>query len=229
MSEHANNFKQTLANLLRARFIYIYIPTWEEERVIVAINETVGNPELIRTTRKVYQWSQAAGFVNNEGKIQSDTRDPLKAIDFVCKNQEDAVFIFKDFHVYFGNGHKAPDAMTVRKLRDALPKIKNDYTRKNVIFISPCLTIPEEMQKDISILDFPLPDEDELKDKLQSIINENEGLVVNIDENEKAELARSAVGLTMQEAENAFSRAIISNGCLDEQSFPVIFEEKTRL
>ena len=38
-----------LANLLRARFAYIYITTWEEERALATIRHIAQTRELIRT------------------------------------------------------------------------------------------------------------------------------------------------------------------------------------
>ena len=221
--------KIELANLLRARFPYIYIPTWEEERVVEMIQDTVANEQIIRTVRKVYQWSQAGGFVGPDGNRISNTSSPEKAVDYICKNDENAVFLLKDFHVYFGVGHKPADYDTIRRLRDALPKLKFADTLKSVIFISPILLIPEDLQKDISIFDFPLPKEDEIRAKLNEIIRENPSLQVNLDDSGCNQLARAAVGLTLQEAENAFSRAIVSRGCLDGDSVKVIFEEKNQV
>lgn len=106
MTECSRKAKQGIANLLRARFPYIYIPTWEEERAVEMIRQTVSDETMIRTVRKMYQWSQASGFVDEEGKKIPATAAPAQAIDFICKSSENAVFILKDFHVYFGVGHR---------------------------------------------------------------------------------------------------------------------------
>ncbi len=218
-----------LSNLLRARFPYIYIPTWEEERAVDMIQQTVADESYIRTVRKVYQWSQSGGFTDEEGKKIASTSTPAQAIEFICKCTENAVFILKDFHVYFGVGHRPADFEVIRRLRDALPDLKFAESMKNVIFISPSLNIPDDMQKEISIFEFPLPSEEEIREKLEEIIEENPSLQVYLDQEGKAQLARAAVGLTLQEAENAFSRAIVSRGCLDTESLQTIFEEKNQV
>lgn len=229
MTECSRKAKQGIANLLRARFPYIYVPTWEEERAVEMIRQTVSDETMIRTVRKMYQWSQASGFVDEEGKKIPATAAPAQAIDFICKSSENAVFILKDFHVYFGVGHRPADYEVIRRLRDALPDLKFADSMKNVIFISPSLNIPDDMQKEISIFDFPLPSEEEIREKLEEIILENPSLRVLLDQEGRARLARAAVGLTLQEAENAFSRAIVSSGCLDEASLQTIFEEKNQV
>ncbi|MBR5508722.1 MAG: AAA family ATPase [Lachnospiraceae bacterium] len=220
---------QKMANLLRARFPYIYITTWEEERAVEFVKATVSDEKTIKTIRKVYQWSQSKGFQDEEGRVRNNTSTPAQAIDFIVKNSENAVFILKDFHVYFGIDHRPIDFDVIRRLRDALPELKYAESMKNVIFISPRLVIPEDMQKEISIFDFPLPSEDELRGKLDEMLFENSSLRVLLDEEEKQQLAKSARGLTLQEAENAFARAIVTRGCLDKESLKIIFEEKNQV
>ena len=220
---------QELANLLRARFPYIYITTWEEERAINLIKDTVSDEKVIRTVRKVYQWSQSKGFVDEENKTILNTMTPAQAINYIVKNKDNAVYILKDFHVFFGVDHRPADYETIRHLRDALMELKYGETMKNVIFLSSRLVIPQEMQKEISIFDFPLPDVNEIREKLDEMIAENESLKVYLNEEEKYQLAKAALGLTLQEAENAFARAIVTRGCLDCDSLKILFEEKNQV
>ncbi|MBR3315660.1 MAG: AAA family ATPase [Atopobiaceae bacterium] len=218
-----------LANLLRARFAYIYITTWEEERAIAAIRHIAQTRELIRTERKVYQWSQVTGFVGPDRKTIGTTKKPLDAIKYIRNCQEDALFVLKDFHVYFGADRRPVDYEVVRALRDALPDIKYGNSMKNVIMISPRSIIPEDMQKEISLFDFPLPNEQEMTETLERMLEANAGLRDELDHDGHANLARAALGLTLQEAENSFARAIVSRGCLDADSMRIILEEKRQV
>ena len=84
MTAYTEKIQHDLANLLRARFTYIYIPTWEEERAIQTINDTVKDEKMIKTVRNIYYWSQASGFIDENGKKQSGTTEPDKAIDYIC-------------------------------------------------------------------------------------------------------------------------------------------------
>ena len=225
----SNKIARELAYLLRARFAYVYITTWEEDRALETIRLIASSPELIRTTRKVYQWSQVTGFVDAEGKAVHDTRRPVAAISFIRRCEEDAHFVLNDFHVFFGIDHRPADFETIRAMRDALPDIKYSESMKNVIILSPRTVIPEDMQKEISLFDFPLPDESEIAQALDDMVADNAGLRDELGPEGHARLARAALGLTLREAENAFARAIVSRGCLDEESMRVIFEEKNQV
>ena len=95
--------KKHLSNLFKARFPIIYIPTWEENRIIETLSYIAETENLIKTKRILYIWSQTQGFYNyDSGKVIQDTKSPIKALDYIIKSQEPAIFTLKDFHVYFG-------------------------------------------------------------------------------------------------------------------------------
>lgn len=224
---NTTKFMQDFANLVNAGFPYIYIPSYEEERITDTIKSTTENSELIKTERKLYIWTQTDGLVNNDSKIR-DTSNPINAVESVAKSNEDAIYIFKDFHIYFGGDRNSrPDYAVIRKLRDIIPALKS--SRKTIVFISSKLVIPCDMEKEISILDFNLPNEEEIRVLLNDLIGSLNPENVNLTEDEKTLLARSALGLTMQEAENAFCRAIVKLKGLNKNALSIIHEEKNQV
>ena len=75
-----SDFKVLLSNLLKARFPYIYIPTWEERRVLLKINDIASDENLIRTKRKVFTWRVTTGLMElKNSSIKENTQAPLKA------------------------------------------------------------------------------------------------------------------------------------------------------
>ena len=223
-----NNSKK-LSHLLKARFPYIYISTYEEERATKFIKAVATNKTQIKTQREVFVWTQAIGLKNEE-KIIANTTSPNSLIDFIEKYENDAIFILYDFHVFFGNKQRPADPVITRSLRDLIPTLKTSNARKNVIFISPELTIPESLQKDIVIYDFPLPNLKDIKNKLNKMISVNKKINTNdLSEEDKDKLCKAALGLTMQEAENAFALAMVQDGKLDIKDLCIILEEKMQV
>ena len=223
-----NNSKK-LSHLLRARFPYIYISTYEEERATKFIKSIATSEAQIKYPREVLVWTQAAGLKNDK-KLINDTSSPQKLIDYIEKYEKDSIFILYDFHVFFGCRQRPADAQVVRALRDLIPALKTSSVRKNVIFISPELNIPESLQKDIVIYDFPLPKLEDIKSRLDKMIMANNRINVNsLDEEDKDRLCKAALGLTMQEAENAFALAMVNDGKLDINDLPVILSEKMQV
>lgn len=220
-------FMQDFANLVNAGFPYIYIPSYEEERITNAVRDILGNKDLIKNDRKLYIWTQTDGLVSDDTKVR-DTSNPINAIESVAKSNEDAIYIFKDFHIYFGGDRNSrPDYAVIRKLRDIIPNLK--ASRKTIVFVSSKLVIPCDMEKEISILEFSLPTETQIKSLLDELISGLNPENVKLTEDEKTLLSRSALGLLMQEAENAFCRAIVKLKGLSTDALSIIHEEKNQV
>lgn len=231
MLKTRTSFSRKLSNLLKARFPYIYIQTWEEERLIYDINSIVLNPQIIKTTRNVYVWSLTNGITSGGNIVSNDTKDPLRAIKFVENCNEPAVFIMKDFHIYFGASGKENDVV-IRALRDCIQPLKRSQFPKSVIFVSPTLKLPVELQKDITVINFELPSQDEIKYLLDEMIEANKGndrININLNDEDREKLSKAALGLTYQEAENAFARAIVDDGTLSIKDLDIILEEKRQV
>ena len=119
----------------------------------------------------------------------------------------------------------------VRKIRDVAGSIKNSEHSKNIVIIAPSLILPMDLQKDITVVDLELPTLDEIKSVLNEMIkmNEGSGIKISLTEDEKEILCKGAQGLTLQEAENAFARAMVSRGQLTIKELDVIMDEKCQV
>lgn len=224
-----NKIVTQLSMLFRARFPYIYITTWEEERAVSLVKKIASSEKLIRIPRDVYVWTQTNGFVLNGQKIDG-TNSPDKAIDFIKECNKNAVFVMCDFHVYFGVKGRQVDYNVVRRLRDNIGNLKTSKYRKNVIFIASELLIPETMQKEITIVDMPLPSLEEIKSKFDKMITQNKQIDTSkLDENGKERICKAALGLTLQEAENAFALAMVNDGKIDGEDLSTILSEKMQV
>lgn len=219
---------ENLSGFLKARFPFIYIPTWEEERATQMINEIAHNPDIIKIARKVFTWTQTNGWTDEKGVQVKSTTDPITAIQFIEAVNENGLFILKDFHVYFGVKNRPVEYGVVRKLRDIIPTLKSGSMRKNVIFISPELLLPDDMQKEISVFEFPLPSVEEIKEKLDEMLAANTAVENCLTGEDKEKLSKAALGLTLQETENAFARAMVEDGKMSIADLDIIFDEKNQ-
>lgn len=92
--------------------------------------------------------------------------------------------------------------------------------------------LPNDLQKDVSIVDFELPSFEEIKSVLEEMISANRQsgrIAIELKGNDSERLAKAALGLTLQEAENAFARAMVEDGRLDISDVEVILEEKQQI
>ncbi|MBA3421162.1 MAG: hypothetical protein H0U12_04610 [Thermoleophilaceae bacterium] len=166
------------------------------------------------------------------GGAKSDAKTALKALEIVEKADDPSLFILKDLHVFFGQ-HRPPEAtQVIRKIRDLVPVLKRSPQPKNVVLVSPTATLPHELEKDVTILDFDLPGEEEIRSVLREMIDVNRAsgrIVIDLQPEDEKRLTTAALGLTLQEAENAFARAMVEDGRLDVSDVDVILEEKRQV
>ncbi len=220
----------SLANLIRARFPLIYITTFEEDRVTKYIKSIVTDEKQVKYPREVFIWTQTKGLINDTtGKTINDTDSPCKALEYIRKYERDSVFILYDFHTNFGPKGRQADYGIIRKIRDIVPDLKLGTVRKTVFFISPELLIPESLQKEITIFDFPLPTLKEIKSKFNSMLNQNSAVKNELTDEEKDKLCKAALGLTLQEAEGAFALAMVNDGKINAEDIKIIMEEKVQV
>src|SRR5437763_13805115 len=221
------NFAQEIETLIRARYPILYIVSAEEARVqdlVVDIAE--------RRQKKVYEWSVNTGIVPAGTSIQAQkhrtapTKDPLLALDQVIDQVEPALFVFKDFHPFLAKNNYA----VIRKLKEIALQLKNSF--KTIILVSPVLEIPVELEKEITVLNFPLPSREDLSALLDKIIEDVSGfkqVKIDLDEAGRERLLQAALGLTLGEAENVFAKIIVKDERLSGEDVNEVFAEKQQI
>ncbi|MEZ8221097.1 hypothetical protein GG496_001267 [Candidatus Fervidibacteria bacterium JGI MDM2 JNZ-1-D12] len=194
-----NRIAEELETLIMARYPLIYVVTWEEPRLDAILSSIAA-----RRGKKLFVWSISRGLLPfgtplQSKKIDEATRDPAVALDRVVEHVEPAIFCFKDFHPFM------TDPVIVRKLRELAQYLKSTYT--TVVLSSPTQRIPMELEKDIAVVEFGLPDANELRDLLERTIEEvsrSTPIKIQMTEEEKERIVQAALGLTLSEAENVF-------------------------
>ncbi|MCL4789447.1 MAG: ATPase, partial [Verrucomicrobia bacterium] len=201
------NFQTEIETLIRARYPILYILSSEELRVQQLIVDIAHKRQ-----KRVFEWSCSTGIVPAGTSIQSQklrhpaTKEPLAALDEVIEQVEPALFVFKDFHPFLARGQHA----VTRKLKEIALHLKNSF--KTIILISPVLEIPTELEKEITVLNHPLPSREDLSALLDTIIAEVsqfQQVRIDLDEPGRERLLQAALGLTLGEAENVFARIIV--------------------
>ena len=130
-----DELNKKLSNLIRARFPYIYITTFEEDRVSDVIRQLAADTKQVKLAREIFTWTQTKGiYSETEKKNIAGTTCPGAALKFVEKCDKNAIFLFYDFHINFGVKNRQPDYDVIRKLRDMVSTLKTSSARKNIIF-----------------------------------------------------------------------------------------------
>ncbi len=221
------NFATEIETLIRARYPILYIVSAEEARVQELIVDIAQ-----RRQKRVFEWSISTGIVPAGTSIQSQkhrnapTRDPLVALDQVIDQVEPALFVIKDFHPFLAGNNYA----VVRKLKEIALQLKNSF--KTIILVSPVLEIPVELEKEITVLNFPLPTREDLSgllDKIVEDVKQFKQVKIELDEAGRERLLQAALGLTLGEAENVFAKIIVKDGRLSGEDVNEVLAEKQQI
>ncbi len=207
--------------LVQSRCPIIYLTSHEEERVVSSL--TVMAKEL---TKQVYSWSITTGLqeLNLEEDDISDLQalnDPIDVLNHIDRCNENSIFILKDFHFFMD------DLLIIRKLRDLFQNLKT--SNKTIIVLSPVLKLPLELNKEITVLDIPLPSTEEFLKLINEIKTHLSAKTMELDEKDSLLLARASHGLTLVEAENVFSKTIVNETKLSRNGIPYILNEKKQI
>ncbi len=224
-------FGKDLVVYIKAGYPILNIVSPEEDRVLERVDEIRRDPARFKDGRELFIWTISRGWLTPEGQpaAKDETRDPAQALAFVRKFDKPALFLLKDFHPYLDE--KSQDAsLVIRLVRDLAPHLS--ASGKTMLWVSPVLKIPPELEKDVTVLDMPLSTEEEYRAILDSFIQRygsGTKVVFNLDEDGKDLIVKACQGLTKCEAENALAKAIVGRGRLDVEDVRAILEEKEQI
>jgi len=217
-----------LDQLIRARYPLIAVISHEESRVMSAIKTVAKDMKLSKgqpVPRRVVEWALTSGLTGIDGITADEFADPNAALDYIAKFDEagkdtPTIFVMKDLHRVMEN-----DLRVVRFLRDISARF--EIRKHNLILLSPVLQVPADIEKQIAVIDWPLPDVEELA----SIIQQAEmDLGAPVSLNGKRDMVIQALrGLTDNEAANVLKVGVIATGELGEGILSHILEEKKNI
>ncbi|MBQ7650319.1 MAG: AAA family ATPase [Victivallales bacterium] len=190
----------------RSPLVYVFSP--EEERVmrtLTRLAEEYGKP--------LRAWSCVRGL---DG-CGEETCDAVAALKEILNKEEDCVYVFKDLPSFFS------DQRVVRALREVYNDLQG-HEMRTVFIISPELTIPESLKKEMHTLEISTPDDGEIAELLKSIVAANPDY--SIPEEAIREVTLALKGLTENEISYVMHRACRIPNATKDQLLDEIFAEK---
>lgn len=212
--------REDLNVLIQAQYPLIYLMTFEEERAEQTIAAVA---QRLRPQRRLFIWTMTHGIVEH-GQPRNVTQhnstvSPEAAVEWVMRQREPGIFIFKDLHPF-----RDSPAVT-RCLRDAIASFRD--TQKTILLMSPVQEIPVELEKEVVVLDFQLPTMGELNQVLTQELNQSKSVTITTETREK--LLKAALGLTRDEAEKVYRKARVVAGQLTDDEVDIVLSEKKQL
>src|SRR4029453_9717232 len=216
-----------VAALLRARNPLLWIVTREEARTKSYLFEAAASASYVTRT-----WDVAQGIAELSGQLASfgspDPGETLKVIEQRAqRGNERAVWIMRDLPPWLAGLPGASVCRSLRHLARTLPSTKRESAQA-VIVLSPSGDVPPELAGHATVIEWPLPDRDEIASLLDSAI-------AGLPEEIKASAAPNgtrdaaidaAVGLTGEEASACYARSLVQLRRIDSAT---VAREKKRV
>lgn len=218
--------QQELDYLVRARYPFIMVQTFEEGRV-----ENVVMGIAKSRSKKMFVWNCNKGLEQlyddktREAVSVGGSEQPQTILKHIEDYAGDAIFLLKDFGVFVGKIPKVD-----RMIKDLVDSLR--VTRKTVIVSGTYIQVPSDLDKYITVVDFPMPDRITMGaaiDELLSEMRNHPSIRVNISADEKEFLVEASMGLTLSESKNVFSKAAVKTGRIDSSAIQLVTNEKRQI
>lgn len=201
-----------VAALMRARNSLLWIVTREEARVERYLFEAAAAAGYTART-----WDVAEGVTNMDGRASVPplgSRDPGDTMNTIKdrseRGDERGVWIMRDLPVWLEGPPNAPTLRQLRNLARVLPGTPRG-TAQCVVVLTPSGDVPDELANHATVIEWPLPDRDEIAAILDATIERlpddiRKGAAPN---GTRDAAIDAAVGLSGEEAQACYARSLV--------------------
>lgn len=208
-----------LKTYLRSGYAGLYAVTQEEERITIELRALCAELGM-----EVFTWDPVKGLVQGASLIESylekSTRQPqvallaYNAVKSISKGgnvevvaqvvPNKSVLILRDFHLYLAK----KDPEITRLVKDAVTWGRE--TLRAIIVMAPALSLPPELEKEFTVVDFPLPNRAALLERAESLCKDK-GVEMN---GNKESVIDAGVGLTLNEFSDAVAASLTEHSAI---------------
>jgi hypothetical protein len=222
-SSSINLFNQ-IGDMLKAYCPVLYLTSFEYERTKQKLQGVV---QSLDKEYQLYEWNCVDGLRQKDWKNKGiipieNNEDPEELLRYITSqsrknNQSAEVYILEDFHDFI---EERNIKIRLRQLAEILR-----VQRKHIIIVSSILKLPVELEKYVTVVELPLPDQADLERVLLKVAGDAK---VSLDNNLKKRLIDSALGMTVMEADLAYCLAMVKND-FDSNSPRTVATEKEQI
>lgn len=227
---------ERLQVLIRSKYCLLAVIS-KEERRIEAIIRSVGQSLPDKDTNTpfaVRYWSCTQGVTQNdengiETAVDANVLEPDEILTHIRDTAERCIYVLRDFHPYLAEGYS--DTIRVRRRLRELRRFlrgRKPAEARAVILLSPTLKIPAELEGELHLVEWPLPERKDLAVVLDETLKgiQDAKIKAAAEAVDRDRIINAAVGLTTEQAYTSLARSLVSRKTIDPQQ---IAEEKKAL
>nr|YP_009510370.1 hypothetical protein [Gracilaria caudata]YP_010196085.1 hypothetical protein LK014_pgp178 [Gracilaria caudata]AXI96043.1 hypothetical protein [Gracilaria caudata]UAD83482.1 hypothetical protein [Gracilaria caudata] len=198
------SFENDLKLLLSTQNILIYILSSEEERLEYNMNLMIQQ----NIKKSIYCWNFIDGYYNNPNYLNRALRNPLQAIEFIeqLNFPTSTIFFLKDFHAFIN------DISIIRKIKNVSRFLKQ--ANSSIVISASEIQIPGLLKDFVTVLEFPLPNDDEINIELHRLFN-----IMNISSSFYSEYFYDLIlayrGFSIDQIRISIAKLLSSNSSID--------------
>ncbi|MEG3846666.1 AAA family ATPase [Microcoleus sp. herbarium19] len=203
--------------MIRARYSLLYIVGAEEEPVEAVIAQVALQ---VTPARRVLFWDIVRGWEDNG----SGKGSVMAALDRIGKTavEEYTIFVLRDLHPILKYPYSSASAPVIRELRNLTRELKR--SKKTIVLTSHALELPEELREEVTVIDFPLPNVQEIDSLISHVVENPEQLQVSGLAREQ--LVKACQGLSRARIGRVLAKALAAKQQINESDIDGVLEEK---
>jgi hypothetical protein len=203
--------------MIRARYSLLYIVGVEEEPIEAVIAQVALQ---VTPARRVLRWDLVRGWEDNG----SGKGSVMAALDRIGKTavEEYTIFVLRDLHPVLKYPYTEKNAPVVRELRNLTRELKR--SKKTIILTSHALELPEELKEEVTVIDFPLPNVQEIDSLISHVVEKPQQLQVSGLAREQ--LVKACQGLSRARIGRVLAKALAAKQQINESDIDGVLEEK---
>ena len=202
--------------MIRARFPLIYIVAVEEEPVEEVLDAVATQSQ---PPRKLLLWDLVQGWSDN-GSDKGSVMAALGRIRKV-KGQEATIFVLRDLHYILQNPCLDRNAPVVREIKNLTKELKRD--RKTLVLTSHVLEVPAEFSEEATVIDFPLPNAEEIDYLITQLVVPDKLKVAGL---AKEQLVKACQGLSRARICRVLAKGLAAKQQVDESDIDGVLAQK---
>lgn len=200
--------------MIRARFPVLYIVSVEEDPV-----EQVLKRVAERSPRHLLLWDVVRGW-SDDGTAKGSVMAALGRIANVPP-EESVLFVLRDLHPILQQPNSEKNGPVIREIKNLTRDLKR--SRKTLILLSHTLEIPPGLAEDITVIDFPLPDADEINYLISRLVATDKLKVNGL---AREQLVKACQGLSRERIRRVLAKALAAKQEINESDILNVLDEK---
>ena len=165
----------------------------------------------------MYRWRATTGLVGPDGPIDA-TRDLADALGVLVQLERPAFFMVFDVASWWADPH------VLRRLRDLALSV--GPRQQTVLAVGVDSLIPAELEKEVTVIDIPLPDREDVGKLLAALLKAQK---IDIPTERFWQFVDGCLGLTEREIKRLLARIMMSSGGFSETDLQALVEEKRQV